>query len=138
MAADPELKLRLSTARVARLATVRPDGSPHLVPCCFAVEGDRLYSAVDAKPKRGPALARFANVAHEPRVALMADEWSEDWSRLWWVRVDGRAHALAAGSDAERRALDLLAGKYEQYRSARPGGPVLVIEVDRWSGWSAS
>lgn len=139
LAAD-ELRGRVGAARVARLATVRPDGAPHLVPFCFALEGEVLYSAVDAKPKRrrGAPLARFRNIAAEPRVSVLVDDWSEDWARLWWVRVDGRAAALPAGSDEERRALGLLSDKYAQYRAAPPVGPVLAITGERWSGWSAS
>ena len=134
-----ELRQRVAGARVGRLATVRPDGSPHLVPFCFAVDGDVLYSAVDAKPKRDPGapLARFRHVAREPRVSVLVDQWSEDWTRLWWVRVDGRAAPLERGSDEERRALDLLAAKYAQYRRTPPAGPVLAIAAERWSGWSA-
>jgi PPOX class probable F420-dependent enzyme len=138
---DPgELRVRLAAARVARLATVRPDGAPHLVPFCFALEGEVLYSAVDAKPKRRPGapLARFRNVEAEPRVSVLVDHWSEDWGQLWWVRVDGRAAALAPGSDEERRALGLLTDKYPQYRAAPPAGPVLAITGERWSGWSAA
>src|SRR5579871_3873431 len=136
---EAELRRRVAAARVGRLATVRPDGSPHLVPFCFAVDGDVLYSAVDAKPKRRAAapLARFVNVMREPRVSVLVDAWSEDWSQLWWVRVDGRARALEPGSDAERSALSLLEAKYEQYRASRPPGPVLAVTAERWVGWSA-
>lgn len=140
MDGESDLRDRVAEARVGRLATVRPDGSPHVVPFCFAVDEDVLYTAVDAKPKRraGGGLARFRNVAAEPRVSVLVDEWSEDWSRLWWVRVDGRANTVAAGSTEERRALELLAAKYEQYRVAPPPGPVLAIVAERWSGWSAT
>jgi PPOX class probable F420-dependent enzyme len=133
-----ELRARLAGARVARLATIRPDGGPHLVPFCFALEGDVLYSAVDAKPKRQRNLARFRHIATEPRVSVLVDRWSEDWSQLWWVRVDGRAAELPAGSEQERRAMALLAEKYEQYRASPPAGPVLAITSERWSGWSAT
>ena len=138
---DPaERHLRVGAARVGRLATVRPDGAPHLVPFCFALEGEVLYSAVDAKPKRTPGapLARFRHVADEPRVSILVDEWSEDWAQLWWVRVDGRAAAVEPGSDEERRALGLLTEKYPQYRAAPPAGPVLAITGERWSGWTAA
>src|SRR5258708_18465121 len=123
---DPaERHLRVGAARVGHLATVRPDGAPHLVPFCFALEGEVLYSAVDAKPKRRPGapLARFRHVADEPRVSILVDEWSEDWAQLWWVRVDGRAAAVEPGSDEERRALGLLTEKYPQYRAVPPAGP---------------
>lgn len=137
---DPsELRTRVAEARVGRLATLRADGSPHLVPFCFVLEGDVIYSAVDAKPKRagGAPLARFRNVAGDPRVAVLVDHWSEDWTQLWWVRVEGRAAALERGSANEQHALTLLAGKYEQYRAAPPPGPVLAVTAERWSSWSA-
>ena len=128
------------TARVARLATVGPDGGPHLVPLVFALVEDVVYSAVDAKPKRHTALRRLANIAHEPRVALLADHYDEDWSTLWWVRADGTARVLDPVRDAAEAATGLaaLAGRYPQYRSTPPPGPVLAVDVHRWSGWSAA
>ncbi len=135
-----QFKQRVAAARVARLATVRPDGSPHLVPFAFAVEGGILYSATDSKPKRRPGatLTRFHNIGFEPRVSVLVDEWSEDWTRLWWVRVDGRAAALEPGSEQESHALSLLREKYEQYRTAPPAGPVLAITAEKWTGWSGA
>jgi len=123
-------------ARVARLATITPDGAPHVVPVVFAVDGDLLYTAVDAKPKRTTALQRLINIAAEPRVALLADHYAEDWSALWWVRADGEAE-IVTGDDA-RRGVDLLRGRYPQYQRHPPPGPVLRIAVRRWSGWAAS
>ncbi|GAA0804475.1 TIGR03668 family PPOX class F420-dependent oxidoreductase [Spirilliplanes yamanashiensis] len=127
-----------AAARVARLATVAADGSPHLVPLVFAVDGDTVWSAVDAKPKRHTALRRLANVAAEPRVALLADHYTEDWTALWWVRADGTARVVAAGSAEGRRALAALTARYPQYAAAPPPGPVLAVDVHRWSGWSAA
>lgn len=124
------------SAPVARLATVTPDGAPHLVPVCFAVAGDVVYTAVDGKPKRTPDLARLANIAAEPRVALLADHYDDDWSRLWWVRVDGEAR-LVAGADERARALAELAAAYTQYAGSPPQGAVVAVEARRWSGWSA-
>ncbi len=137
MAAPIALRQRVAEARIARLATLRPDGSPHLVPFCFALDGDVIYSAVDAKPKRGGRLARFQNIERDPRVCVLVDHWSEDWSRLWWVRIDGQAAEVKPGSDTERRALGLLGAKYEQYRANPPPGPVLAVKAERWAGWSA-
>lgn len=133
---DPaEARRRFATARVARLATAGADGRPHLVPVCFAVEGDTVYSAVDdVKPKATIRLRRLANVAENPSVSLLVDHYSDDWSALWWVRADGRARVLEAAPDA----VALLAARYSQYRDAPPGGPVLAVDVERWSGWSAS
>jgi len=127
------MRRRLAGARVARLATVAPDGAPRLVPICFVLAGDLIHSAVDAKPKRTPRLARLAAVEREPRVSVLADEWSEDWSRLWWVRADGHARVV----ELEPGVLARLAAKYPQYRESPPPGPVMEISVERWRGWSA-
>lgn len=130
---------RFAAARVARLATVDDTGAPHLVPVVFAlagdaVPGDVIYSAVDGKPKRHRALRRLANVAHEPRVSLLADHYDEDWSALWWVRADG----VARVRDASPAGLAALTAKYPQYAAAPPAGPFLEITVRRWAAWSAS
>jgi len=122
-----------AAARVARLATVSADGVPHLVPMVFALAGNVIHSAVDAKPKRSRALRRLANIAANPRVSVLADEYSDDWSQLWWVRADGVARVL----DASPSGLQALVARYEQYRSAPPAGPFLEITVERWSSWSA-
>ncbi|HLQ61161.1 MAG TPA: TIGR03668 family PPOX class F420-dependent oxidoreductase, partial [Candidatus Acidoferrales bacterium] len=128
-----EMRQRFALARVARLASVDAAGRPHLVPLCFTLEDERLYSAVDQKPKRTPQLRRLRNVAAHPQVSLLADAYDEDWDRLWWVRADGQARVLESGEERER-ALELLAAKYPQYRAQPPLGPVLVVEVERWSG----
>jgi PPOX class probable F420-dependent enzyme len=125
-------------ARVARLATVRADGSPHVVPICFALEGDTLYSAVDHKPKGSPELQRLANIAAEPRVSLLADRYAEDWSTLWWVRADGAARIAEVGSPDHDRAVELLTARYVQYRGAPPLGRAVVVAIERYRGWAAS
>ncbi|MHB1488277.1 MAG: TIGR03668 family PPOX class F420-dependent oxidoreductase [Acidimicrobiales bacterium] len=129
-----EARRRFASARVARLATVGPNGAPHLVPLTFAVEGDRIFSAVDDKPKRTRRLARLANIALDQRVCLLADGWDEDWSKLWWVRVDGAAHIL----DHDPEAIRLLGDRYNQYGHKPPPGPIIVVDVQRWTGWSAT
>jgi PPOX class probable F420-dependent enzyme len=131
-----EARALFATARVARLATVGDDARPHLVPIVFALAGDAIYSAVDAKPKRTTALKRLANIARNPRVALLADHYDDaDWGALWWVRADGVARVVE-GAEAER-GIALLRERYEQYRTDPPRGPVLAIAVERWSGWRA-
>jgi PPOX class probable F420-dependent enzyme len=131
-----EARRLFAAARVARLATAGADARPHLVPIVFAVDGDAVYSAVDAKPKRTTALKRLENVARNPRVALLADHYDDsDWTALWWVRADGVAR-VAEGPEAER-GIALLTDRYAQYRAAPPRGPVLAIAVERWSGWHA-
>jgi PPOX class probable F420-dependent enzyme len=121
---------------VARLATIDPDGRPHLVPIVFAIDGDTLYSAVDAKPKRSTKLRRIENARARPDVTILVDEYDDDWSRLWWIRLRGTARVLDEGEERER-ALDLLAAKYEQYCAERPQGPVLAVDVTELRTWSA-
>ena len=123
---------------MARLATVDPDGRPHLVPIVFAVLGDTIVSAVDGKPKRTTALRRLANVAARPAVAVLVDHYDEDWTALWWVRADGTARILDAAGVDGRAAIGALVRRYAQYDTQPPGGPVLVIDVHRWSRWSVS
>jgi PPOX class probable F420-dependent enzyme len=125
---------RLALARVGRLATVTPAGRPHIVPVCFAVHEGRIVSAVDAKPKATRRLARLENVRATGRASLLVDHYAEDWSELWWVRVDGSARVV----DSDDAAVDALAAKYEQYREARPAGPVIAIEPERWRSWIPS
>jgi PPOX class probable F420-dependent enzyme len=134
---EDEARRRLGEARVARLATIREDGAPHLVPLCFALEGDTLWWAVDEKPKRTLELRRLANIRADPRVSVLADGYDEDWSRLWWVRADGTA-AVVAGADERDRALGALATKYAQYRAQPPAGPVVAVTIDVWRAWSAA
>jgi PPOX class probable F420-dependent enzyme len=125
---------RFAAARVARLATLAADGRPHLVPIVFAVDGDTVYSAVDAKPKRTVELARLANVAVHPAASLLVDHYEEDWSALWWVRADGRGRVLASDEDEARDAVALLSRRYPQQQVI---GAVLAVDVDRWVGWSS-
>jgi PPOX class probable F420-dependent enzyme len=127
-----------ASARVARLATIRPDGSPHLVPICFALDGDTLYTAVDHKPKRSPELQRLENIAANPAVSLLADHYEEDWSRLWWVRADGLARVSEPGSADHARAVELLSARYAQYRDAPELGRAVVVEISRFSGWRSA
>ena len=107
------------------------------MPIAFVLDGETLYSAVDAKPKRSRRLRRIENARERPEVTVLVDQYDEDWSRLWWVRLRGRARVLEAGEEAAR-ALALLADKYEQYRREAPGCPVLAIDVREWRGWAAS
>jgi PPOX class probable F420-dependent enzyme len=125
-----------ASAPVARLATVAPDGAPHLVPVCFALTGDTVYTAVDGKPKRTSRLVRLANIAAEPRVALLADHYDDDWTRLWWVRADGDAHVVA-DTDEWAHAVAALAAAYSQYARNPPPGAVIRVAVRRFSGWRA-
>ena len=133
------MRTRVATARVARLATVRPDGTPHIVPVCFALltgaTGDVLVSAVDDKPKTTSALQRLKNVVANPPVAFLVDHYEEEWGRVWWVRGDGDAHVLDDGAEHDRAAT-ALREKYEQYHEQELAGPILAIDVRRWVGWA--
>jgi PPOX class probable F420-dependent enzyme len=131
-----ELRQRVEQARVARLATVDSEGRPHLIPICFVLAGDVLYSAVDRKPKRSPQLKRLENIRANPSVAVLVDHYEEEWSRLWWVRLDGRGRVLESGDERER-ALALLAEKYPQYRAEPPADAVIAINVSGWREWQA-
>lgn len=128
------MRERFGSARVARLATVTGDGRPHLVPCCFALVGHRIVSAVDAKPKSTAALRRLDNIAANPSVSVLVDHYDEDWSRLWWIRVDGTAEVAGAGPE-RAAALRALATKYPQYRDEPPPGPVIVVDGLTWRAW---
>jgi PPOX class probable F420-dependent enzyme len=130
------LDARVTAARVARLATTDPDGRPHLVPIVFAVDGETLYSAVDRKPKRSTKLRRIENARVRPDVTILVDHYEDDWSRLWWFRLRGRARVLDQGEERER-ALSLLKEKYPQYRSEPPDGPVLAVDVSEIREWSS-
>ena len=125
---------RVEQARVARLATVGLDGKPHVVPCCFVLSNEVLYSAVDAKPKSTVALRRLDNIRAIPWVAMLVDHYADDWAALWWIRIDGRARVIDSGPEFEH-ALRLLAGKYEQYLRTAPPGPVVAIDVTGWRAW---
>jgi PPOX class probable F420-dependent enzyme len=137
MVQQERMRLRVDEARVGRLATVDAQGRPHLVPICFALAGEVLYSAVDEKPKRSRNLERLRNIRARPEATVLVDHYEEDWSRLWWVRLRGEASVL--DPDAESgRALALLAEKYEQYRREPPAGPVIRLEIREWLDWSAA
>jgi PPOX class probable F420-dependent enzyme len=112
---------------------------PHLVPCCFAVDGLIAYSIVDDKPKRTTWLRRLADVAERPYATVLVDHYEEDWQRLWWVRAGGPARVaeLAAEPRVHGRATALLAAKYPQYVEHGLDGPVLIIDLLRWRSWSA-
>ncbi|HZP31034.1 MAG TPA: TIGR03668 family PPOX class F420-dependent oxidoreductase [Acidimicrobiia bacterium] len=133
---DVTARARLEGARVGELATVRADGTPHVVPVCFAVAGTAVVTAVDGKPKSTGALRRLENVRANPRASVLVHAYDDrDWTRLWWVRVDGRAEVVAGGP-AHAAAVDLLAAKYAQYRDSPPAGPVIRLTIDRWASWS--
>ncbi|TNY35327.1 TIGR03668 family PPOX class F420-dependent oxidoreductase [Thermomonospora catenispora] len=129
-----EARRRLAAAPVVRLATVDERGRPHLVVTTFALDGDLIRMAVDHKPKRTRHLKRLRNIVGNPWVSVLADHYEDDWSRLWWVRADGRARVTDDPREL-RRTADLLAERYPQYRERPPQGPAITVQVQRWVGW---
>src|SRR5205823_3522464 len=131
-----EARARFEAGRVAHMATVRPDGRPHLVPIVFTTDGDTIYSAVDEKPKRSPELQRLENIRLNHNVTLMVDHYEDDWDAVWWTRADGTASVVEEGPERDR-ARELLTAKYREYREGvEVVGAALVVRVSRWSGWS--
>lgn len=136
-----EAVAKLRSARVGRLATITPEGRPHVVPFVFALVQDgadlRAYWAVDHKPKRSSRIQRLENLERNPAAEVLVDGYEEDWGTLWWVRAAGSGRVV--GSDAERRlALDALRAKYPQYEAEPPDGPVVAIDLERITSWSGA
>jgi PPOX class probable F420-dependent enzyme len=127
----------LGRSRVGRLATIRPDGRPHIVPVTFALLDQTVVTMIDHKPKTTTRLQRLANIRAEPRVALLVDEWSEDWRDLRWARFDGRAEIHEQG-DLWESARSALVAKYRPYEDEPPIGPAIVITIDSVSGWASN
>ena len=134
---EREARSRFAAARVARLASVRPDGSPHLVPIVFALDGSTVVFAVDDKPKATRELQRLANIRADPRVSVLVDHYDDDGTAVWWVRADGRARVVDA-APALDQVVALLAEKYPQYAASPPPGPAVLIDVEAWRWWSFS
>jgi PPOX class probable F420-dependent enzyme len=128
------MRARVTAAAVGRLATVTADGRPHVVPCCFALNGTTIYSAVDHKPKSTRHLRRLANLRANPNATLLVDHYADDWSTLWWVRADGTGRILDTGTELAS-AIALLVEKYAPYRDEPPAGPVIAIDVTTWRAW---
>ena len=145
-----EALLRVAAARVAILGTVTPDGRPHLVPITFALlpanlEGDPgllrpeaskpvVVSAVDDKPKRSRQLQRLANLAAHAQASVLVHNYEDDWSRLWWVRLEGGAEVL----EQDEAGVAALAAKYAYYLKRPPFGPFVRITVESIRGWSSA
>lgn len=133
-----EIRRKFETVRVARLATLDAEHAPHVIPLCFCFDGSVFYSAIDRKPKRVTAdrLTRLKNISQTPRVALLLDYYDEDWSRLWYVLVRGKAELVSA--EAERlQGITRLRAKYPQYAAGMlsDDAPVLRITPDRITSW---
>jgi PPOX class probable F420-dependent enzyme len=132
-----EMRRRIDGAQVARLATVGRDGRPHIVPITFAMNDATIYFAIDFKPKKTTDLQRLRNIEANPSVSVLVDHYEADWTKLWWVRVDGSARIVIDGALFEN-GIARLTQRYAPYRSVRPVGPVVAIAVERMTGWSAS
>jgi PPOX class probable F420-dependent enzyme len=138
---EPGLRRRIARARVGHLATT--DGTkPAVVPVCFVLLGDTAYQAIDAKPKSvAPRrLRRVKNILTNPEAALLIDQYLENWRRLWWVLIHGRARLVVAGPE-QQRAITALKRKYPQYRTTTPLAPdalVIALDVRRLRHWRAS
>lgn len=125
--------------RVARLATVDKRGQPHVVPIVYAFDGERLFTPIDAKPKRvGPhQLQRVRNIQTNPRVAVIIDEYNEDWRQLAWVHLHGRTELVEKGPE-QATAVTLLEAKYPQYATMPLAGrPIIIMRVDHVTSWQA-
>jgi PPOX class probable F420-dependent enzyme len=133
---EDEARERFTAAQVASLATVSPDGVPHLVPVVFAVANDVVYTAVDTKKKTTHRLRRLRNIEQNPHVCMLANHYADDWDELWWVRVDGTA-AIHDRGEEMATGYDLLRRKYPQYQRLSLTGPVISIAITRWSLWHA-
>jgi PPOX class probable F420-dependent enzyme len=123
------------------MATVTPEGKPHVVPFVFVLVGDErhlhAYWAVDQKPKKGPLIQRIANLMVNPALEFVVDGYADDWDLLWWVRVSGNARVV--DSDVERaEAITALAKKYPNYVKAPPMGPVIAVDVHAVTSWEAN
>jgi coenzyme F420-0:L-glutamate ligase/coenzyme F420-1:gamma-L-glutamate ligase len=135
---SPGIRAKLETARVARLATLDAERRPHAIPVCFVYDGSVFYSAIDHKPKRvAPSrLARLKNIKETPQVALLVDQYEEDWTRLWYVLVRGEAVLVSAPAE-RKRAIRSLRAKYPQYDAdmLAADAPVLRITPVRITAW---
>lgn len=134
--AEFDAAARFAESPVAMLATAGPDAAPHVVPVVFAVHRDVVYTAVDAKRKSTHRLRRLANIEANPKVSMLVDNYDEDWTRLWWVRADGCAEIHYSGAELAT-GYALLRRKYPQYRRLALAGPVVTVDVARWSSWQA-
>lgn len=135
MQLDPDLRRRAAQARVARLATIRPNRFPHVVPITFDLHDDTIVTAIDDKPKTTAKLQRIRNIEANAAVSVVIDHYEDDWSRLWWVRGDGEARIVVDGPVRDD-AIERLSAKYPPYRDKVPRGPVIVVLIAHWASWS--
>lgn len=132
-----EVPLGALRTRTGHLATVRPDGRPHVVVVTYAVTNDSIVTAIDRKPKTTRRLQRLVNIEANPAVSFLVDHYEEDWDRLWWLRIDGEATIHHSGGMWED-ALAALIEKYPQYRDETPEGPVIAISQETITSWAGT
>jgi PPOX class probable F420-dependent enzyme len=127
----------LDAHRVARLATADAAGRPHVVPICYALIGDTAYFTVDEKPKKTPGarLKRLANLRQNPFAALVVDRYHEDWRRLGWVMLQGRAEILDSGPEHDLAQASLRARYPQLARMRIEGLPVVAVRIDHVASW---
>ena len=118
------------------MATVRPDGTPHIVVITFALLDEFVVTSIDHKPKRTQRLQRLVNIEANPIASFLVDHYDDDWESLWWVRVDGAA-SIHEGGVVREQAIRALSLKYSQYEEHAPRGPVIMIALDDVSSWSS-
>ena len=141
---DEPTRKFIDSHRVARLATADASGQPTVVPICYVFDGKRFYSAIDEKPKSVSwgRLKRLKNIEANPRVSLVIDDYSEDWTQLGYVLVRGLAEAIEPGgryASEHARAVDLLRGKYPQYHTMAIDRRLIIrIEVTGVKHWSSA
>ena len=134
MVAPRETFASLLRARRGYLATISPEGAPHLLPVCFTWAGEVIWTAIDGKPKSTEELQRIKDISANPSICFTVDRWDEDWSRLAWLQARGTASVLVRGPEIEK-ARAALKSKYAQYADTPLEGPVIRIDVERWVGW---
>ena len=130
-------RLFLSAQRVGHLATVDERAIPHVVPICFALSENALYSSIDDKPKENSRrpLKRLRNIETNANVSVVIDRYDEDWSLLGWVLLWGRAEILTTGGEHDG-AQELLRARYPQYRVMRISSyPVIAVRIERTASW---
>ena len=129
----------VESMRVARLATADANGAPHVTPVCYTLIDDSFYVTIDEKPKRSDirAMKRLRNITENANAAVVIDRYTEDWSRLAWVMLRGRAEILDRGAE-HNRAQAALRERYPQYREMRLDPlPVIALRIARVSAWGA-
>jgi PPOX class probable F420-dependent enzyme len=127
----------LLSQRVGRLATADGNGTPHVLPVGYALAADTLYITIDDKPKRtsGRKLKRLQNIIENPQAAVVVDRYDEDWSRLGWVMLRGRAEILDDGEEHDT-AQTLLRARYPQLLGMQIAGyPVIALRIERTTSW---